>query len=70
MMFLNKESLNVTETICNLYVPVGCLEQDYVGYEIPVFIAKKFWFMLKGWNTLTVSLKICLSIVCLLQWKQ
>ena len=38
MMFSNKESLNVIETVSNLYVP----EQGYVGFDIPVFIAKKY----------------------------
>ena len=42
MMLSNKESLNVIETFSNLYVPVDCPEQDYVGFKIPVFIAKKY----------------------------
>ena len=42
MMFSNKELLNVIETISNLYVPVDCPEQEYVGFEIQVFIAKKY----------------------------
>ena len=35
-------SLNIIETFSNLYVPLDCSEQDYVGFEIPVFIAKKY----------------------------
>ena len=42
MLFSNKESLNIIETFSNLYVPLDCSEQDYVGFEIQVFIAKKY----------------------------
>ena len=58
MVFSNETALNVTETFCNLYVLVDCPEQDYVGFEIQVFIAKKYLInRLRGWNILTVSLK-------------
>ena len=42
MMLSNKESLNLIETFINLYVPVDCPEQDYVDFEIPVFIVKTY----------------------------
>ena len=35
-------SLNIIETFSNLYVPLDCSEQDYIGFQIPVFIAKKY----------------------------
>ena len=35
-------SLNIIETFTNLYSPLDCSEQDYVGFQIPVFIAKKY----------------------------
>ena len=41
MMFSNKES-NVIETFTYFYVPLDCSEQDYVGFEIQVCIAKKY----------------------------
>ena len=41
MMILNK-SLNIIETFSNLYVPLDCSEHDFVGLEIPVFVAKKY----------------------------
>ena len=41
MMFLNR-SLNIIETFSNLYVPLDCSEQDYIGFKIPVSIAKKY----------------------------
>ena len=42
MMFSNKELVNIFETFSNLYVPLDCSEQDYVGFEIQVFIGKKY----------------------------
>ena len=66
MMFYTK-SLNIIETFSNLYVPLDCSEQDYVGFEIPVSLPKSIKLMLRGCNILTVSLKTCLSIVYLLQ---
>ena len=42
MMLSNQESLNVIETFSNLYVPKGCPENDYVGFEIQLLISKKY----------------------------
>ena len=68
MMFANKESLNIIETFSNLYVPLDCSEQDYVS-KFQLSLLKSIQLMLWGCNTLTVSLKTCLSVVCLLQGK-
>ena len=65
--FANKESLNIIETFSNLYVPLDCSEEDYVGFEIQFSLLKSIKLMLWGCNTLTVSLKTCLSAVCLLK---
>ena len=61
MMFSNKESQNIIETFSNLYVPVDCSEQDDVGFEFSLL--KSIKSILRGWNSLTVSLKTCLSVV-------
>ena len=42
IMVSNMESLNIIEPFSNLYVSLDCSEQDYVGFEIPVCIAKKY----------------------------
>ena len=56
-MFSNKESLNIIVKFSNMYVPVDCADK--------IMLVPKF--MLRGRNTLTVSLKTCLSFVYLLQ---
>ena len=60
MMFSNKESLNIIETFSNLYVPLDCLNKTMLVSKFQVSLPKSIKLMLRGCNTLTVSLR-CVS---------
>ena len=62
-----KESKSLSKTFRDMNISVDSPEQDNICFNIPVFASKKDQIDGKGLKLLTVSLKTCLSPICLIQ---